>query len=111
MADQNKQPDIEALLKETMDRLALAEIKIEALETAVVAGATPAATEAVAQKPAAKVTMTGETFKVGKKTYRLKYPHFDHNGKHITEADVLESKALQTELVEGKYGVIAEVTD
>ena len=62
--------------------------------------------ERSAEKPPA---VSGETFKVGKKEYRAKYPRFTYEGREITEAQLLSDKKLQAEIVEAGLGVIEEV--
>ncbi len=94
--------DYNALLK----RLETTEAKLAALED--VTNAAPA--EAVAAKPSSKATLTGETFKVGGAEYQVKFPVMSHEGKTITEADILADKPLQEKLVKGGFGIIQKVS-
>lgn len=63
---------------------------------------------AISKPAAAPKTVSGKTFKVGSKTYRAVYPSFVMDGKTVTEADLLEDKKLQKELVDSDSRVIEE---
>ncbi|MBL7780683.1 MAG: hypothetical protein JNM22_05650 [Saprospiraceae bacterium] len=105
----DKVPSMEDIMKrlEAAEQKAnVAEAKVAALEA--VAGQTEidlAESAPVGGKP----TLTGETFIVDKSEYKVVVPVINHNGKDITEADILADKDLQKELVKGRFGVIRKV--
>lgn len=83
--------------------------RLDSLEAQLAAQGEMIANTPTAETPAKaskKITLKGETFKVGGIKYRLKFPVIHHGGKNYTEDEVLESPTLQKELVEGGFGVI-----
>lgn len=110
MADEKNKPaaisaeDFEALKA----RLDLAEAKLAAQEEAL-AEQPDYNTEAVTTKTSSKPKLSGETFKVGNDTYRVKYPVIVHNSKNISEADILADKELQKDLVANHPGVLQKL--
>lgn len=90
-------------------RLAVAEAKLAAQEEAAAEQPQPFGGEAVSSKAPKKPVLSGDTFKVGGATYKVKYPVIHHKGKNITESDILEDKKLQEELVKNHPGVLVKL--
>lgn len=83
------------------------EAKVAALETLVnTLAANTGSGEAVSKAKPEPVVLLGTPFKVGNKSYKLRYPVFNHGGRSYTEADLLGNAELQKELVEGGYKVV-----
>lgn len=109
MADEKNTPAIDPEDFEALKaRLDVAEAKLAAQEMALTEQPQYGA-ESVSAKKTPKVALSGETFKVGANKYQAVYPKFKHNGKDVTEADLLADKSLQKELVEGGFKVIRKV--
>lgn len=91
-------------------RVEILEAKNAAIEETLAALLTaPPAGESVTSKAAPKVALTSETFKVEGVEYRLRYPSFHHDGRVVTQAQLLADPALQAELVAGGFKVIEAV--
>lgn len=87
-------------------RLGVTEAKLAALESGIEQPNYGGESVATGKQ---KATLSGQTFNVGGEDYQAKFPKFQHNGKVVTEAELLEDKALQNELVKGGFGVIRKV--
>ena len=85
--------------KETkyLAQIAVLEARVAALEELIVAPASNDTSVANAKKEAIK--LRGETFTVETKKYQAAYPRWGAGGKTVTEADLLNDKGLQKELV------------
>lgn len=97
---------MEDKIKIIEDRLSALEAKTAALEELAVSA--PAAGEAAAPK-AKKVTLSGESFKVGNEKYRASYPFFQYEGKRVSEEDLLANKDLQKSLVESGSKLVTKI--
>lgn len=110
MADEKNKPaaisaeEFEALKA----RLDLAEAKLAAQEEAILEQPNYG-DEAVTSKKPAKAQLSGEPFKVDGAQYKVKYPVISHQGKKITEADILASEDLQKDLVANYPGVLQKL--
>lgn len=111
MAD-TKEKTVEQRLADLEKENAVLREKVAALETGLESlmaqPSAATASEAVTRSPKAPVQLTGETFKVGGKSYRLRFPIIHFKGRDYTEAEVLASKEVQKGLVEGGFKVIEE---
>lgn len=106
-----KEKTVEERLAALEAENALLRDKVAALESGLetlMSQPAPAAGEAVTRSPKTPVQLTGETFKVAGKTYRLRFPIIHFKGRDYTEAEVLASKEVQKGLVEGGFKVIEE---
>ena len=101
MSDQNTDLDL-------LGKIEALEAKVSALEEYVLA--LPATGAPVIPAKKAPVALSGDTFKVGKDVYKAKFPSFLHEGKTVTEEELLNNKPLQEELVKGGFGVIKKIS-
>ena len=98
---------MEELIQQLTAKVEALEAKVEGLEAGMEQLLTaPSAGGSLTKNKKEAPVLTGETFSVDKKKYRMRYPSFVHNGETYTEANVLDNKDLQKELVEGGFGVI-----
>ncbi len=101
MSDQN-------LFFEVQSKVEALEAKVSALEEYILA--LPIAGNPLLPTKKTAVALSGDTFKVGKDTFKAKFPSFLHEGKVITEEELLNDKNIQESLVKGGFGVIQKIT-
>lgn len=119
MADENKN-GMDGLL-ERIDLLeqtvateqaktALLQSKLEAIEELAASGVlTSSEGDAVTNTKRGKLAPSGETFKVGKDEYQMKYPRAYVDGKYVDEKDVVSDKARREELVKSNPGLFRKL--
>lgn len=110
MADEKtKRAEAPADLEAIMQRLDLAEAKLAAQEDALNNPQYEATPESVT-KAKKRATLSGKTFKVGNDKYSVKYPVIHHDGKNITEEDIIADSELQKQLISKHPGVLTKIT-